>query len=905
MVINSIENSKLFELTICLSNLWVFIPNSVWQTQLYFNLFYVLAPVVPDGVKGGNKIGLKNSKDGPPLKNPCEAIINYKTFVRKHMPNNPMRRYLQNLLSNFDESHEITKLFRVVDLIKEYLSLELQFPKLGHKIDFLPLFANMLRRIKHKNVLNKEDIKGIYYLYTAVSSKVSFISGKISSGTVLQLKDYLEKCQEEIENLKKMSREKAILDRQSMYKASIQEKMKYANKVIKTDILPHIDNIFRDIDKKTKDLLEEISEHKTISTEQLANKDKLKEVVKLETVLSCIKVVGDTLSLFAQPGVGAGIVNGATDAEKLTVDKSKMEEYSQMHLLDVQNLTDDAKIEIAKLCKGFDNQFKDISDVVNAIPDEKHCSRNPNSESSKVLQSLREMVKKHGKYVNPGILKEAIINLKHFLHAESTDLQNKIDSADEAHKKVYEHEMAEIDKVKVGFEAAQMPIFIYTHIVGGNGKYDRVKEDIKSLEMQLDLLKQHELNIYSAMYPMFRSVESGVSKMAADILKGKSQLILDLARWQTQNNLENVKRLINNMVRAIGLEEEYMECYDKLVKGIDLMIDTNDRIDTHHDQCNLATYFADLSSVLDNINMQDTELRDAMVICENMLMSNIVLERYKTALDAYKQHHYPFATFFLKDLSLNLNYNTKWDNDADHNLITQASANIGKMISSRKTWTTLHNEFHNYICYVNSTQLMDKPSSDPPFYTWKYDDNKNDLIKLLSGEEVEMFARGYGNVVKFKEIGLNFNFQDRIQKDFNEAISNFIITLTMGSENRYFCGGRYIEEVFQLTSNIQFRFKINSDGSQTIINETYKIIKNQTNDYFLSPYTAWRIQLSAPDILGHPVREKDHFQQLERYRRSRFDMDLVGAGQYLKRCTVTDEACEYYDSDDPFTNLNV
>lgn len=156
-----------------------------------------------------------------------------------------------------------------------------------------------------------------------------------------------------------------------------------------------------------------------------------------KTVLSCVKIIGETLSLFAPPGVAAGIGLGATVLQKLMVDESQMAAYWETHLLDVKILTHGTRYEIKNICSKFDSQFKMIEKAVYAIPDNNESSREENSESWKMLKSLKMKVKEYaeqlgektGIHVDPGILKELIGLSRNFLDVESKDLDTKIDNA--------------------------------------------------------------------------------------------------------------------------------------------------------------------------------------------------------------------------------------------------------------------------------------------------------------------------------------------------------------------------------------------------------------------------------------------------------------------------------------------
>lgn len=189
---------------------------------------------------------------------------------------NVIRVYIQNFLLDLDESEETKKSLRIVDLLKDFISLENEYAELGKKIDFLPYFKSLLKQIKGKDFNDMEELNCLYSLHTAVSNKINYIS-RVFVGTVFQLNDYLENCQKEIESFKKISRENTILERRDMYKNSIEQKMKYANHVIKTDILPYINNIFRNIDAHTETLLQNIAKSSEDTKKQKANKEELKK----------------------------------------------------------------------------------------------------------------------------------------------------------------------------------------------------------------------------------------------------------------------------------------------------------------------------------------------------------------------------------------------------------------------------------------------------------------------------------------------------------------------------------------------------------------------------------------------------------------------------------------------------
>lgn len=203
-----------------------------------------------------------------------------------------------------------------------------------------------------------------------------------------------------------------------------------------------------------------------------------------------------------------------------------------------------------------------------------------------------------------------------------------------------------------------------------------------------------------------------------------------------------------------------------------------------------------------------------------------------------------------------------------------------------------------------------------PFYKFKSREFKHELKKLLTGEEVMIKAdvtKGLNqNAVKFNEIGIKFKLSDeKLQKELDSELEKFGVRMTMVGHNYYQCGQKFYYLSVDDRIVIEQSFKKYSSGKPIKFNNVYR--KLSEKQYFLSPYTTWKIKLivMAEDFASiTDAPSQNAFDKLKKYQEDSINMELIGRGEYFRNnkastseiCTVEME--KYYDFESAASNIN-
>lgn len=153
-------------------------------------------------------------------------------------------------------------------------------------------------------------------------------------------------------------------------------------------------------------------------------------------------------------------------------------------------------------------------------------------------------------------------------------------------------------------------------------------------------------------------------------------------------------------------------------------------------------------------------------------------------------------------------------------------------------------------------------------------DFKNDIVKLLSGDEISIKAdvlKGVKqNAVQFNKIGVNFKLANKTaEEELIAELENFDVTLTMVSNGYYRCDTKIYD--IPTSKNVVIIQSFKKNGNPISSNDVYQQISD--NEPFLSPYAMWSIKIE--NVTGD-------FAKLKRFSNVDIDLELVGKGRHIQ-----------------------
>lgn len=802
----------------------------------------------------------------------------YKLYVRENLADGILTSELNSFVAYLDHNRELQESYNIDALLDDFELIEDQYFELRNQISFVPYYESLIDRAQiysHKLEGNQANEKRVLnYLYTAVKSRLFAIKSDANYVAVVNLLDYMNDVKVRMQEIE---RSKSIDAYQRQFKAVVDNKINNANNMINQYVVPSIDDAIKRSDGDIDDLLAELSKKRNETKDDLVKAGENKEIMKRRifwhTLLTPLKVVGSSLALLGPEGaaVGAGITEGVSFAENL-IDKS----LPLQKVVFKTNFVHTNVEKIAKLTKSYlknaKSQLEQLQKLSNADP----ATFNRFDIDLSGMQQTIESFKNAS-------------NASVFL---SSDEISKLQKVGEANLKRIEGAEKQLNKetdkkTAKTLKAANVILTVGNSVLGAidqsnkdDKQLDEIDSAINSMKHELQLIHQHELNIYHVMMPQMQLMEESV-KTAIKGSAGKSHVELDISRWSIQTTLKDVKNIFNQMSADFSVNSDLMSCISKITDGITTVIDVYDRIDSYKEQTQMATLITQVAGNQYSFGYieGDDNLKEAVQKLDQKINENLVLEQYETAMTMLKQHTFPFAGHYLEEYALPANI-TATEDEAIQTMTQKITDIVNKLKHTHNLIERLDFFVHAHYNFID----------EDAFYVW---DDKDSIEKLLRGDEVVFNAniknqRNIGayvnamSAVKFSEIWIRFEMEDEDEQQyFNEELHRlYLVNMKMFGNSYYRCDNRIYYNSVEKPE--LFEFGLDNTGQPYGRNKAAD--KLARGDLFLSPYTTWQISLKAK-----PQRTPNSsFADFsKRFANSMLKISLEGRGEYI---SYTDES---------------
>lgn len=441
------------------------------------------------------------------------------------------------------------------------------------------------------------------------------------------------------------------------------------------------------------------------------------------------------------------------------------------------------------------------------------------------------------------------------------------------------------------FALSDMSMEVYKQVKYIDEKVQLAYDAITNAKDELDMWKQHEQNIYNIVFPQIREIEDSFNSVVLG-MQGKTSIEFDSNKWQIQNMLRDVKVLFRRLSKDFSVQDALLRTTEKIDEGITVLMDIYERIESYIEGVKFSTFLVSINSGHSRVSLTtDNEvMNEAITRLNQIVQTNFVLERYDEVVHAFKQHQFPFAHFYMesfnmpKDLQLN-------DSES---MIQKAVDHVEDLREQMKSTKMVINKYDHEV-FRDIDFGSNDSSTAGPFFVWTNAEFKQDIEKLLNGEEVVLKAdisKGIEeNGVKFNQIGINFKAVKN-QAELDAELEHFGVTMAMTDRNYYRCDSRIYSILVDDNVVLDYTMKRHANGEPKASNHVYDKLSDK--NCFLSPYTTWSIKLRK-------LSEKEgDFGQLKKFANQAIDLELIGHGQYVKmHGLVSKEVCdekldEYY-----------
>ncbi|XP_055298570.1 uncharacterized protein LOC129566553 [Sitodiplosis mosellana] len=823
-------------------------------------------PAGQRGEDGKNVAGRESPTKSDEFNNPSQIINEYKNFVRENLAQSIRETDLKQFIKNINGNEQIQSLYDTLGLVDEFHGIENQYYSLRNRVSFTSDIQSILNRTTayaNNGKLSNDDKTMLNYLHSAILSKLCSIRDGNAHQSILDLPQYLKLVTENIGKLEKIERQVIIQEHQNEFKQSLQTKIDSANNLIKNQITTEIDSIFSEIEL---DIHRLINESIAKQNETKDNIKALEEALRLQQLQLPIKMVSSILSFLGPKGaIASSVLNcvirddKSPDAIQMVNEqfKNSMAEVSKQYKQKPnQFLAELKKLEQTLIDEEASSDMIELKKNVTAL--KKKLEQQIDVNSFPDLKQFDEFRKEVEKYANEK--KKAFKEEK----KKKKEAIEKSTSDDE--KKKLSSEIEKIDKklnqvahMKRVLNTGKLVLGTYSNLLSNLNEMEKTKKAIKNVEGQLEALEQHEQNIYDVMLPQLRAMELSI-QVVGDNLKGKSHVDLDVRKWGVQTMVKGVKREFLKMTTDFNVQGDLLHCVDKLNEAMAILIDIYNRIDSYIEKAELTEYIAKIGSGKPQLTA-NPKVNEAINNLDKMIQTNMVLNQYELAIQAFKQHKFPFAHIYMDKFQLpdNLQF------DSTKTLKQKAVYQIDNLKKELQLSSISIGKYDKDIIY-------DEYNNAAPFYTWPYNEITNEIGKLLRGEQILVraeIANGIDqNAVKFNDIGIYLNVTKERQSELDATLEGFKVDMTMIGNTYYRCANRAYSVSVDDNIVYEYAFSQGQTKSTTCNNEVCRKIGK--SDYFLSPYALWGIKLIGD------------FNKLQPFKRESIDLKLIGHGQYFK-----------------------
>lgn len=449
--------------------------------------------------------------------------------------------------------------------------------------------------------------------------------------------------------------------------------------------------------------------------------------------------------------------------------------------------------------------------------------------------------------------------------------------------------------------------------------------------------KDRNNKFHTIIVIMFRTIENIVNGIAHEI-SNAPQIVLNPNRWFVQLWLREMKVFFRGVATDIFAKDMIERSFENIDEAIDILMDTYGQIVSYSEKKSLATYLENIVS-WNAIETENFQLNDAVHKLKKVIQKNLVLNHYDLLFNAFKQHHFPLAPNYISMFELPTTLEFADNND----LIQRITEKIDHLKDKIKFLDLSKYERGIHTDVEFGRISSHRASITPPFYVWKHLEITRDIRRLFQGEEIYLEAdiheALFENAVKFNEIGIQFKIDNKAkQQQLNLALENYSVIMKMSDYSYYRCDSRVYRIPNGKNIVIDYTFKRHPNGKPCMINKIYK--KLSENDYFLSPYSKWAIQLKKVTWRSSPPRppppppptadptadsttdptkgptipspppifpteettlswahnlqrtlNRADFEELKPFLNDRIDIELVGRGQFLNDGNLTPIIC--------------
>lgn len=828
-----------------------------------------------NGIDGGNRVGIEYP-DPVDLKNPVNTINHFKSFAREYLANNPDQSQLKKFLEDLDENEPILLLYDTLGFVNELIDLGNQYIKLRDSIYFTSFLASLAKRIRKyaqhfsETVENKNILRWLYTEVLESFNKLNDMNNNGRKTTVINLPEYLGETQKNIIKFCALENEMKINEHQREYQNFLDSQFERAIKTVKTEILPKMENIFIEINSQVLQLIGELVERQDKYIEDTPDPDVLDALSREdededEEDVDLSRSPNLVFPLKVEPTANAFVTFATSENGKSSIKNIPND-------LDVPSPKEHIQGSTFKYKKAFENEYNLLLEQLSELENElEKMSGNDfpfdlSKIQRKILQSKFILVEKvqSNKMKNATIIEQIRKDLKTYFKHENIILEPT-------------HRLSTL------FEFENSPLFFHKPFSVKDIKRDGSM--ISSYGSVNDTSEWKRVNkeyyfkyVYNQIIWRLEEMDAVVGDIKRN-LNNHSYIELDIIKWRAQNTTRDIKAFFRKIGNETSVKENLYRSIEKLEDIIVVLVGFYNQIDL----ISIAKSNVFAGAIIGKSQYSSNYLlNDAVLALKYIIQRYSILEQYEIAMNAFKQYRFPFANILMSRFELPLDLEAE-----DIQTIARVAVDHINYLKEKIALQDSTIGKYDYLMSQNVEFSSSETSFVGPFYAWTYADNGDNINKLLRGEEIELEANiNEGpdlSAIKFNEIGIYLKSANPSkQENLYYALQDFTVNMVMVGKTHYKCN----EKIYRFAGDenivINYSFKRSPDGKPIMTNKVYQ--KLYQMDYFLSPYTTWKLKIT---------NNKNNFDKLKSFGKDDIEaLELLGVGQYIHHELLPTDVCD-------------
>ncbi|XP_043472606.1 uncharacterized protein LOC122505190 [Leptopilina heterotoma] len=801
------------------------------------------------------------------------AVMRYKKLILSSMLkyNNSDYKFLYTNLSN---NSEILNDYTTMDIIDELYSLEEFYLQDDKKLDSLFMYKVYKKGIIYK-ILNMKknndsylnDDQTIQHLNTFYTRKIKNLEEGFYKKPILHINDYLKFILSDansIQNLDILNRFQIIVNN---FTQEFREEIAEGEKRL-IDIGKYVKEKTDELNQQIGRIKAEIDtlheQKKNESLQLKENKILLGENKIVKQICGTIKIISSFAALinpFFAVG-GALLLSTATVVESLLVKPVN----DVVHIKIPNTIYD--KLEESNINRQAQNKYSNITLPAAMSKNIKDYIKNYDDLRKQPVAGIegihRELFKDYTKEVVeqmkteteacsnqkvPGKCQiETIKKHKEKLHIMGSYNQQK-----------HLNRMKNLNKIPFAADNLLVSVDVFNDIRKTDALEEEMINQANESDQELENLEKFNKEVEDTLKPKIENLRNIFNTFSDGFVNASTTTFLEFEKWRVDEELSKYFKNLKSWVKDLKIADEFQEIMDNLEVAIQTTIKFHILVKEFKSKIDNAEYMEHLvAAPFHEIFTNDPNLRVAYTKLSHFYYANQILDEYTKWLISFKQYTFPCMNYYpeIKEIYF---LDTK-------SPVMKANSIIQAMKSVNKHLNKI--EAEGYSAFIDfRVGNFGNGTSRPPFYEWNSSLHYSTIKEMLDGKQVKLFANishfDKYNAVKFRDIHLLIT-SNKYEEELRRDLSNISLTLRHNGDNYYRCD----DNIHLIQSGV---LQLNFD---TIYSKADQFIDSEKNDYVLSPFATWTVQLMLNE-------KNETFKSLSKYA-DNVNIKLIGDGKFMR-----------------------